>query len=134
MDKVNLFVGQNWRQEIPKALRASLLVLVCLSKNSVAKIGYVQHEFKLALETLQEMPEGVIHTLPVRLDACDVPKQFDDLQWCDLFEDDGFEQLVAGIHYGFEQRGESMPAPPDVKPPLPASFKELVARPGFDIW
>lgn len=92
MDKENLVAGQHCTREIPRALRASTLVLVCLSNSSVSKIGYVQQEFKLALDTLKERPEGVIHTIPVRLDACAVPEQFYELRWCDLFEDDSSER------------------------------------------
>ncbi len=84
MDKIDLLPGQRWRQEIPRVLRVSDFVLVFLSQNSVAKRGYVQREFKLTLDTLEEMPEGAIHTIPIRLDVCEVPKQFADLHWGDL--------------------------------------------------
>ena len=56
--------------EIPKAIRASDYILIFLSKTSVAKRGYVQKEFKLALEVLREIPEGTIYAIPVRLDEC----------------------------------------------------------------
>ncbi len=120
MDKVNLVVGQKWALEIPKALQASSLVLVCLSQTSVTKIGYVQREFKLALDTLQEMPEGMIHTLPVRLDACDVPEQFYELHWCNLFEVDGFDRLIESIRIGLSQRQQE-PIPPPEAPPTAES-------------
>ena len=56
LDKKDLLPGQCWRSEIPKAIRASDYILIFLSKTSVAKRGYVQNEFKLALEVLDEMP------------------------------------------------------------------------------
>jgi hypothetical protein len=49
MDKVDLKVGQRWRQEIPRQLRASALVLVCFSRAAVTKVGYVRREFNLVL-------------------------------------------------------------------------------------
>jgi hypothetical protein len=70
----------------------------------VAKRGYVQREFKLALDTLQEMPENLIHIIPVRLDDCIIPEQFGFLHWCNLFENDGFERLVQAIQAGLTQR------------------------------
>jgi formylglycine-generating enzyme required for sulfatase activity len=79
-------------------------VLVFLSQHSVAKRGYVQREFKLALNALEEIPEGVIHTIPLRLDDSEVPEQFNELQWCNLFEEDGFERLVQAIRKGVFQR------------------------------
>jgi formylglycine-generating enzyme required for sulfatase activity len=106
MDKVNLLPGHRWQQEIPRALRASDFVLIFFSKNSVNKRGYVQREFKLALDTLQEVPEDVIHTIPVRLDNCDIPEQFGFLQWCNLFERGGFQRLVQAIRAGVSQRPE----------------------------
>lgn len=104
MDKRDLLPGQDWDREIRNALRASDFVLVFLSRNSVAKRGYVQREFKLALGTLEEVPDGAIHTIPVRLDDCDVPEQFEFLQWCNLFEDDGFERIMQAIQVGLSQR------------------------------
>jgi len=50
-----------WQREIPLALQASALVLVFLSPN-IGRPGYVQREFKLAVDALQEIPEGMIHT------------------------------------------------------------------------
>jgi hypothetical protein len=105
MDKMDLLPGQRWRLEIPRALRASDFVLVFLSHNSVARQrGYVHREYKLALDTLEEMQEGVIHTIPIRLDDCEVPEQFHDFQSCDLFEVDGFDRLVQAIQVGLVQR------------------------------
>jgi hypothetical protein len=68
MDKINLLPGQRWEQEIPRAIRNSDFILIFFSKNSVARRGYIQREFRLALETLQEMPADAIHTIPIRLD------------------------------------------------------------------
>jgi hypothetical protein len=78
MDKRALIPGQRWQWEIPRALKASALVLVCLSKN-IGRPGYVQREFKLAVDALQEIPDEMIHTIPVRLDPCNVPEQFSEL-------------------------------------------------------
>src|SRR5262245_28711056 len=94
LDKKDLLPGQRWRLEIPKAIRASDFTLISLSKTSVAKRGYVQNEFKLALEVLREVPEGTIYAIPIRLDECPIPDQFSDLHWCNLFEADGFEYLL----------------------------------------
>src|SRR4029450_1284819 len=104
MDKIDLLLGQRRQQEIPRTLRASGFILIFFSHNSVTKRSYVQREFKLALDTLQEMLEEIIHTIPVRLDACAVPAQFTFLQWCDLFEDNGFEKLANAIQVGLSQR------------------------------
>jgi len=103
MDKMDLLPGQQWRQEIPKVLKTSDFILVFLSRNSVAKRSYVQREFKLALDTLEEIPAGAIHTIPVRLDDCDVPEPFREFHWCDFFEEGGFERLLLAIRVGLSQ-------------------------------
>src|SRR4030095_15133901 len=51
MDKINLLPGQRWQQEIPQAIRHSDFILIFFSKRSVAKRGYIQREFRLALDT-----------------------------------------------------------------------------------
>jgi hypothetical protein len=109
MDKKDLIPSQHWRREIPRVLKASALVLVCLSQK-IGRPGYVQREFKLAVDVLQDIPEDMIHTIPVLLEPCSVPEQFADLHWCPLFEPDGFDRLLVAIHYAFQQRGEPLPA------------------------
>ncbi|PON13818.1 hypothetical protein C2W62_32345 [Candidatus Entotheonella serta] len=108
MDKRDLIPGQNWQREIPLVLKSSALVLVCLSQN-IGRPGYLQREFKLAVDALQEVPEEMIYTIPVRLEPCNVPEPLSSLHCCDLFEADGFEKLEQAIRYGFEQRGLSVP-------------------------
>jgi hypothetical protein len=97
LDKKDLLPGQNWHSEIPKAIKASDLVLVCLSNKSVTKRGYVQREFKLVLDVLTEIPEGTIYAIPVRLDDCAIPEQFSHLHWCNLLEPDGFDYLLRAL-------------------------------------
>jgi hypothetical protein len=97
LDKKDLLPGQNWRVEIPKAIKASDFVLIFLSHRSVQKRGYVQKEFKLALEVLDEIPSGRVFIIPVRLDDCQIPEEFQDLHWADLFQDNGFEAIVRSV-------------------------------------
>jgi hypothetical protein len=42
LDEEKLLPGQEWDLEIRKAIKDSAIVLVCLSKNSITKEGYVQ--------------------------------------------------------------------------------------------
>lgn len=126
LDKEDLLPGQRWDQEIPKALKASDFILVFLSQKSVSKRGYVQREFKLALDVLEEIPEGQIFVIPVRLDACAIPARFHLLHYCDLFEDGGLEKVVRAIRASLQsghQRPTTIPAfsipimqPPAVQP------------------
>ena len=126
IDKENLLPGQRWDDEIRRALRASDFVLIFLSRNSVTKRGYVQREFKLALDALEEMSEGVIHTIPVRLDNCDIPEQLRKLQWADLFDEEGFTRILQAIRVGLSQRQQlELEAPSE----LPIAWQSTLIPP-----
>jgi hypothetical protein len=73
LDQEKILPGQDWQAEIPKAVRNSDIVIVCLSNNSVNKEGYVQKEIKVALDIADEKPEETIFIIPARLEECDVP-------------------------------------------------------------
>ena len=105
LDANDLIAGQNWREEIPKAIKTAAVCLACLSQHSIEKKGYVQREFRYALSKYAELPTGSIYLIPVRLDDCEVPDlriaeletNLRDLHWVDLFDEDGFDKLVAAI-------------------------------------
>lgn len=102
IDKEDLLPGQRWDQEIPKAIRSSDFILIFFSKSSVSKKGYVQKEFRLALEVYEETPEGEIVVIPVRIDDCEIPDGFRLIHYVDLFEEGGYERIVKGIKSAHE--------------------------------
>ena len=63
LDEEKLLPGQEWRHEIPKAVRDSDIILVCLSNKSTTKEGYVQKEITFALDIAEEKPENTNKTL-----------------------------------------------------------------------
>ncbi len=97
LDELDLLPGENWEVEIPNAIFSSDVILVCLSKNSVDKEGYVQKEISFALDKAMEKPEGTIFVVPVKLEDCDVPKRLNRFQWVDLFRPDGNKRLMLGL-------------------------------------
>ena len=97
LDKEKLIPGQNWQIEIPKAVKNSDIVIVCLSSQSVNKEGFVQKEIKIALDAADEKPEGEIFIIPARLENCDVPERISQLHWVDLFSDNGYEWLMKAL-------------------------------------
>ena len=109
LDKVDLLPGQSWRAEIPKAIKNSQVFIACLSQKSVQKQGYVQREFRMALNVMADRPPGQIYLIPVRLDDCQIPElrqeeygiSLTDYQWVNLYEPDGYDRLVQGIRVGF---------------------------------
>jgi len=97
IDEENLLPGQYWEQEIPKAVRNSDAVIVCLSQASINKRGYIQKEIKYALDLADEQPEGVIFLIPLRLQNCDVTQRLQPLQWVDYFHEKGHERLMRAL-------------------------------------
>jgi hypothetical protein len=90
-----LLPGMDWNLEIQKAMRASDAILVCFSSLSVRKEGYIQREYKKALDYRDEKPEGAIYVIPVRLDDCDMPFEFQQIQYVDY--PDGYGKIVAAL-------------------------------------
>ena len=84
LDEEDLLPGQDWQYEIPKAVRQSDVVIVCLSRSPATK-GYVQKEIKFALDAADEKPEGTIFLIPLKLEECDVPDRLSRWQWVNLF-------------------------------------------------
>jgi hypothetical protein len=97
-DAEKLLPGQDWNFEINKALDSSDVILLCLSKKSVDKEGYVQREIRIALDRTLEMPEGRIFLIPARLEKCDLPYKIRTYQWVDLFTEDGMEKLIKSLN------------------------------------
>jgi hypothetical protein len=97
LDVENLIAGQNWQVEIPKAIRESDVVIVCLSEKSINREGYVQKEIKFALDVADEKPEGTIFIVPVRLEVCVVPDRLSMYHWVNFFEKNGYEKLMRSL-------------------------------------
>jgi formylglycine-generating enzyme required for sulfatase activity len=119
LDEEELLPGQLWEAEIPRALKASDFILIFFSSTSVAKRGYVQREMKLALDAWQEIPGTMIHTIPVRLDECEIPEPFRRYHYANLFDPHGFDRLVRALHRGLEQRSERIPESLETPPAQP---------------
>jgi hypothetical protein len=97
LDEEKLLPGQEWQLEIPKAVRISDVVIVCLSRNSISKFGYVQKEIKFALDVADEQPEGTIYLIPLKLEECSVPDRLSRWQWVDYYEERGWDRLIRAL-------------------------------------
>jgi len=104
LDEEKLLPGYKWDDDIKKAVQESDVVIICLSKSSITKEGYVQKEIRLALDKALEKPDGAIFIIPARLEDCDVPEKLKGWQWVNLFEESGYERLVKAL----EERAEDI--------------------------
>lgn len=68
---LGLLPGENWRTRLEAEIRKADRVILLLSKTSVAKRGFVQNEFRLALEVMSSMPTGARFAIPLLVDDCE---------------------------------------------------------------
>ena len=104
LDEEDLEGGEDWELEIPKAVRATDVVIVCLSQGSITKTGYVQKEIKEVLDVADLQPEGAIFVIPLKLEPCEVPTRLRKWQYIDLFDERGYERLLRALR----KRAESI--------------------------
>jgi hypothetical protein len=76
LDEEKLLPGQDWNLEIEKAVETADAVVVCISSKSVSKEGYIQREFRHALDIALEKSEGMIFIISLRLEECTVPHDY----------------------------------------------------------
>lgn len=104
LDKENVIADQDWDFEIRKAVRASDIVIVCLSQQ-FSQNGYRQNEARIVLDEASLQPEGKIFIIPARLDECDYPESLRRFQGLDMFEESGCEYLMRALHLRAEKIG-----------------------------
>ena len=97
IDVHNINPGQDWEMEIRQSIQCSDYFLACLSRKSVSKRGFVQKELKFALSVLDEIPDGEIYIIPIRLEECEVPFSLRNRQWLDWFSSESKKRLLEAI-------------------------------------
>lgn len=112
MDQRDLLPGQTWPRQIQRAIKNSTFFLVCVSRNSANRRGYVQREQKEALDKWKGMLLDDIYLIPARLDDCDIPETLAaEFQGVDLFKNEmwnpeGWERLLKALNAGLEAYAE----------------------------
>lgn len=100
LDEEELYPGQDWNLEIEKAVEAADAIIVCLSKGSITKEGYVQRELRIVLDYADYKPEGTLYIMPVRLEECDPPRRLRPWQYADYFAGErerGLQRLLVSL-------------------------------------
>lgn len=70
LDERDILPGQIWETAINSAVRKADVVLVCLSRTSASKAGYLQREIARVLEVAEEQPEGAIFLICAFSEIC----------------------------------------------------------------
>ena len=116
--QVDVLPGQSKPAAIARAVKESHVFMACFSRRSINKPGYVQKEFRLALNEQAERPPGSVYLIPVRLDNCEIPDLRQEeygvclrnLQWVDLFTEGGFSRLVHALKQAFPEHPPQLTA------------------------
>jgi MoaA/NifB/PqqE/SkfB family radical SAM enzyme len=108
IDYKDIIPGQNWQEEINKAIRECTYFIALLSKKSVSDRGFVNKELNYALEIQKENPDNHIFIIPVRLEECNPSqKELEKLHRVDLSSDnsdkynEGIKSILKAIKYDF---------------------------------
>jgi ketosteroid isomerase-like protein len=132
-DQENLLPGEVWKNAILRELETSDAIIVCLSRSSVKKEGFVQKEIRLAVDRAMEVPDGSILLLPVMFEKCDVPRVLQTFQWVDLTEKNGYSKLISALARRATQLGRKtvkLPELPATKEGLPGRLSSPDAEAG----
>ncbi len=97
LDKKGILPGQNWDSIIKKNLKEANYIILLLSETSVKKRGYVQREFKLALDYFQEKLEDDIYLIPLKINDCNIPNNLSGFQWIEYNTEDCFNQILESL-------------------------------------
>ncbi len=105
LDEEELLPGQDWREEIEKAVEQSHVIVVCLSPDSITKEGFVQREIRVAVDHADYMPEGTIYIIPLKLKPCEPPRKLIRWHWANYYEERGHERLLKALRLRAENLG-----------------------------
>jgi len=132
LDSNNLLPGQSWDIEIKKAINSSDVIIVCLSKSSTSREGFIQKELRYAVDLAFEKPEGTVFIIPARIEECNIPDSLRSWHYIDLFyggkgfDERAYEKLLKSLQLRAQNLGvvaprQEMPKTVDsslLKPPL----------------
>lgn len=109
MDKDKLLPGQDWPRAIRRAIEISDAFVACFSTHSIGKRSPFQSELRWALSCARQRPLEEAFVVPVRLEACVVPRPIRErVQYVDLFPD--WEQGMKKILRAVGKAGRLRPA------------------------
>lgn len=131
-DEEKLKPGADWKLKIDIAMRESHAIIICLSTVSVQKEGYVNVEISNALEIAREKPEGTIFVIPVRLDDCEVPYRFRNIQWTNLFTSGGYERVCDSLNERLRDVKKKESGSSKTQDDIPSFLQWIVANKKFD--
>lgn len=105
--KEKLLPGQDWKQEIERAIREADAVVVCLSRR-FEQGDSRQKEVGTAFDSAIAELESETFIIPTLLERGDPPENLRKWQWVDLFEEAGYEKLIQALQTRAEDVGATI--------------------------
>lgn len=113
-------VGQDWRERIEEEIKTSRFFFALITPRSSSKLGFIQREFRTALDIMNDLPQDHIYFVPIVFENAEVPNlkvgfiSLRDKQFI-LYEDYGVDPVVVAFR---EEIGEN-------KIPIPTASSRL---------
>jgi tetratricopeptide (TPR) repeat protein len=98
LDEEDLGPGDDWKKAIEDEVRKTDAMVVCISRGSVNKEGFLNKEIKIALDEADLKPQGKILIIPTKMEEVEVPRQFREFHWANLRVSKGYERLVGSLN------------------------------------
>lgn len=105
--KDKLLPGQDWKEELHRAVSEADVVVVCIS-NGRKWMESRQKEVQAAFDSIIEELNDEIFVIPVYLDKGDRLENLRKWQWVDLFEEGGYEILLRALQAKAEEVGATL--------------------------
>ncbi len=102
LDKENIIAGKDWTVAIKAAIKKSRFFIPLFSSTSVAKRGYIQEEFRYAVDYAKRFPPDDIFIIPIKLDECKIPyEELSKIHHIEMFPDwnEGFKKILQSIQF-----------------------------------
>jgi len=115
MDTRDIIPGSEWSKIIQENIKQSDFIIIFISRNSVSKRGYVQSEIRSALNVLSTRPAEEIFLIPVRLDDSQLPNILSHIQYVDLFEKEGWSNLLKSLQHVREKSSRAIEKTEELK-------------------
>src|SRR5690349_21540920 len=118
--KEKILPGQDWKQEIQKAVLEADVVVVCTLER-FHQVESRQKEVQAAFDFVIEQLDGESLVIPVRLEECDRRENLKKWQWVDLFAEAGYEVLMQTLQARAMEIGAIIHARESLLPQISAS-------------
>jgi len=125
-----LLPGEYWKTRLTEEISSSQFLIALLSNVSVKKRGYVQREYRLALDTMNEIPAGELFLFPILVDDTEIPNltvgnvSLHDLNW-HYFYNDGLDAVVISMRRKLIESNDIIRQPLNISDRSPSKLSNI---------